>query len=69
VPVFRLGSDPDEVRTATKKFALRSVARCYQALSSEIAELETHNSTKWWRKSPLSWSLWRASVPTTPPRC
>ena len=36
---FRLGSDPDEVRTATK-FALRSVARRYEALSAEIAELE-----------------------------
>ena len=36
---FRLGSDPDEVRTATK-FALRSVARRYQALSREIAELD-----------------------------
>ena len=36
---FRLGSDPDEVRTATK-FALRSVARRYEALSREIAELD-----------------------------
>jgi transposase len=36
---FRLGSDPDEVRTATK-FALRSVARRYEALSEEIAELD-----------------------------
>ena len=31
---FRLGSDPDEVHTATR-FALRSVARRYQALSRE----------------------------------
>jgi transposase len=29
------------VTTATR-FALRSVARCYEALSAEIAELETH---------------------------
>jgi transposase len=36
---FRLGSDPEEVRTATK-FALRSVARRYEALSREIAELD-----------------------------
>src|SRR5215208_489331 len=36
---FRLGSDPDEVRTATK-FALRSVARRYEALSREIAKLD-----------------------------
>jgi transposase len=36
---FRLGSDPDDVRTATK-FALRSVARRYEALSEEIAELD-----------------------------
>jgi transposase len=36
---FRPGSDLDEVHTATK-FALRSVARRYQQLSEEIAELE-----------------------------
>jgi transposase len=56
---FRLGSDPDEVRTATK-FALRSVARRYEALSREIAELDAQNSTNWWRKSPRSWSLCQA---------
>jgi transposase len=38
---FRLGGDPREVVSATK-FALRSVARRYQALSSEIAELDAH---------------------------
>jgi transposase len=38
---FRLGDDPRDVPTATK-FALRSVARRYQALSEEIAELEVH---------------------------
>ncbi len=36
---FRLGSDPDDVRTATR-FALRSVARRHEALSVEIAELD-----------------------------
>jgi transposase len=36
---FRLGDDPRDVRTATK-FALRSVARRYEALSAEIAELD-----------------------------
>jgi transposase len=36
---FRLGSDPDDVRTATR-FALRSVARRHGALSEEIAELD-----------------------------
>ncbi len=36
---FRLGSDPDDVRTATR-FALRSVARRHEALSEEIAELD-----------------------------
>lgn len=36
---FRLGSDPDDVRTATR-FALRSVARCHEDLSEEIAELD-----------------------------
>ena len=38
---FRLGDDPRDVPSATK-FALRSVARRYEALSSEIAELEAH---------------------------
>ena len=38
---FRLGDDPRDVTSATK-FALRSVARRYEALSSEISELETH---------------------------
>jgi transposase len=36
---FRLGGDPEDVEAATK-FALRSVARRYQALSEEIAELD-----------------------------
>ena len=36
---FRPGSEPDEVHTATK-FSLRSVARRYQQLSEEIAELD-----------------------------
>src|SRR5215208_5880476 len=36
---FRPGSDLDEVHTATK-FALRSVARRYQQLSEEIADLD-----------------------------
>jgi transposase len=39
---FRLGGDgPGDVPTATK-FALRSVARRYETLSSEIDELEAH---------------------------
>jgi hypothetical protein len=38
---FRLGSDPDEVRTAIR-FALRSVARPHETLSREIAELDAH---------------------------
>jgi len=37
---FRLADDPRDVPAATK-FALRSVARRYQALSAEIAELDT----------------------------
>src|SRR5215216_6354157 len=36
---FRPGSEPNEVHTATK-FSLRSVARRYQLLSEEIAELD-----------------------------
>jgi transposase len=36
---FRLGDDPHDVPTATK-FALRSVARRYETLSAEIAELD-----------------------------
>jgi transposase len=38
---FRLADDPRDVPSATK-FALRSVARRYEALSEEIAELEAH---------------------------
>ena len=38
---FRLSDDPTDVPAATK-FALRSVARRYEALSEEIAELDTH---------------------------
>ncbi|MBA3701890.1 MAG: transposase, partial [Rubrobacteraceae bacterium] len=38
---FRLGDDPRDVPAATK-FALRSVARRYEALSAEIAELDAH---------------------------
>jgi transposase len=38
---FRLAGDPTDVSTATK-FALRSVARRYEALSEEISELEAH---------------------------
>jgi transposase len=38
---FRLVDDPRDVPTATK-FALRSVARRYDVLSKEIAELEAH---------------------------
>jgi transposase len=64
---FRLGHDPRNVPTATK-FALRSVARRYEALSAEIAELETRTSTGWWPKPPRSWSLWQASEPTPPRR-
>jgi len=36
---FRPGSAPGDVQTTTK-FALRSVARRYQQLSEEIAELD-----------------------------
>jgi transposase len=36
---FRPGGNPDDVKEATR-FALRSVARRYQALSQEIAELD-----------------------------
>jgi transposase len=36
---MRPGKDPDDVQTATR-FSLRSVARRYQALSEEIAELD-----------------------------
>ena len=38
---FRIGDDPRDVASATK-FALRSVARRYEALSGEIAELDAH---------------------------
>jgi len=38
---FRLGDDLRDVPSATK-FALRSVARRYEALSAEIANLDAH---------------------------
>ena len=38
---FRLGDGPRDVPTATR-FALRSVARRYEALSAEIVELDAH---------------------------
>ena len=38
---FRFADDPRDVPSATK-FALRSVARRYETLSEEIAELEAH---------------------------
>jgi transposase len=38
---LRLAADPSDVPAATK-FALRSVARRYEALSEEIAELDAH---------------------------
>jgi transposase len=38
---FRLGDGPTDVPAATR-FALRSVARRYEALSEEIAELDAH---------------------------
>ena len=38
---FRIGDDPRDVPTATR-FALRSVARRYEALSEEIADLDAH---------------------------
>jgi hypothetical protein len=60
---FRLAGGPSDVPAATK-FALRSVARRYEALSAEIADLEAHLAARWWRKWPRSWSLWRASAPT-----
>ncbi|HET6659773.1 MAG TPA: IS110 family transposase [Rubrobacter sp.] len=38
---FRPGNDPEDVEAATR-FAMRSVARRYQVLSEEIAELDAH---------------------------
>jgi transposase len=64
---FRLGDDPHDVLAATK-FALRSVARRYPRLSQGRSPNWTHSSIGWWGKSPRSWSLWQASVPTTPQR-
>ncbi|MDQ5817216.1 MAG: IS110 family transposase, partial [Actinomycetota bacterium] len=39
---FRPGEDPDDVEAATR-FALRSVARRYEALSEEIAALDVES--------------------------
>jgi transposase len=54
---FRLGDDLRDVAAATK-FALRLVARRYEALSLRRSPSWMHNSIGWWRKSPRSWSLW-----------
>ena len=62
---FRIGDGPSDVSSATR-FALRSVARRYEALSAEIAELEAHLE-RLVAQAARSWSLWRASAPTTPP--
>jgi hypothetical protein len=56
---FRLGSDPDEDRTATK-FALRSVARRYEALRREIAELDAQLDQLVAQVAPELWSLCQA---------
>jgi transposase len=65
---FRFGDDPRDVASATK-FALRSVARRYEALSGEIAELDAHLGRLVAQVVPELVSLWRASAPTTPRRC
>ena len=65
---FRLVADPRDVPTATK-FALRSVARRYEALSEEIAELYAHLDGLVAQAAPELISLPGASAPTVPRRC
>jgi transposase len=63
---FRLGSDPEDVRTATR-VALRSVARRLETLSEEIAELDAQLDRLVAEVAPGLIS--RRSVRITPRRC
>jgi transposase len=64
----RLGDDPSDVPAATK-FALRSLARRYEALSAEIAALDAHLDRLVAQAAPELVSLAGIAVPTTPRQC
>ena len=64
---FRMGKDPADLQAATR-FALRSVARRYEALSEEIAQLERQLGRLVAEVAPGLISC-RLSARTTPPRC
>ena len=65
---FRLGDAPCDVPAATK-FALRSVARRYEALSAEIAELDAHLDRLVAQVAPELVSLAGIGTDRTPRRC
>jgi transposase len=65
---FRLGDGPTDVPSATK-FALRSVARRYEALSEEIAELEAHLDRLVAHAAPELVSLAGIGTDRAPRRC
>ena len=64
---FRPGGEPEDVEAATR-FALRSVARRYQALSEEIAALDAQLERLVAEAAPGLVSL-PGSARTTPPHC
>ena len=65
---FRLGDDPRDVPAATK-FALRSVARRYGALSEEIAELDAQLDRLVGQVAPELLSLAGIGTDGKPRRC
>ena len=52
---LRLKDAPNGDVWEATRFALRSVARRYEVLSEEIAQLDTHTSMGWLGKAPRSW--------------
>jgi transposase len=65
---FRLGDHPRDVPAATK-FALRSVARSYGALSEEIAELDAQLDRLLGQVAPELLSLAGIGTDGKPRRC
>jgi transposase len=65
---FRLGDDPTEVPAATK-FALRPLARRYEALSAEIVELDAHLDRLVAQAAPQLVALAGIGTDRAPRRC
>jgi transposase len=65
---FRLGDDPTDVPAATK-FALRPLARRYEALSAEIVELDAHLDRLVAQAAPQLVALAGIGTDRAPRRC